>query len=173
MTFLDRWAVAWLSSHGFRVAEPGTPDPADPAVAAKNLRGAGYRIFAPGVDLPVPPLTVADAKAALEGQHYTVLEPGEEPLYGLDRAVAALKAADYTVMPPRPAPEIGLWATEDGTHLDRWVLSISGDTVNYASGAEAHSCAINSFWKWRSKHKATHRPAATEPALSPVSEDAT
>lgn len=180
MTFLDRWAMAWLTAHGCRVAEPGTPDPADPAVAAKMLREKGFRLFAPGVDLPVPPVTLADARTALEGQHYTVLEPGEEPLYGLDRADAALKAAGYKVFPPEQPPELGWWddklpdSSSDPAHPSRDVLSVLDGIVSYvkAGSPQVHTCKIGGFHKWRRDAHATHRPAAPEPVLPPIPEDA-
>ncbi len=111
MTFLDRWAVAWLTAHGFR-------------------------IFAPGVDLPVPPITLADMKTALEGQRYTVLAP-------------------------KLPPADGEWLPLNPQHPSRIVVGVMGNRVHYTCRDVTHECSVHSFDGWRRKFHA--KRAGTAP----------
>ena len=154
MTVFERLATDYLRGKGCFVYPAGTPDPAEPVVAAKSLRDAGFRVFAPGVDLPVPPITLADARVALESQKFTVLEPGEEPIYGLDRAAAALKTAGYKVFPPEQPPKIGWWVPNDKAIQSRHVVGVDGSDVLYRQEDDLRRCRIHTFASWERKTKA-------------------
>lgn len=158
-----------LLDDGCTILDRGELPPVSVDRASQIVREAGNTIYPSGVSIAIGKLGARDM---LEREGYAVLAPGVEPPVSLERAAAVLKAADYTVMPPRQPPAIGCWAPEDCDLPHRWVLSISGDTMNYSQGSQTHSCAIGSFWKWRSKVRAVHVPAAPEPVLPPIPEDA-
>lgn len=136
MTFLDRWFADWLRASGHRVDLPGTPDPRDPNEAAKLLRHTeGWRVFAPGVDLPVQPISI-------------------------EQATAVLAVTGHKVFPPREPPALGPWVpTVKGEHPVRDVTATDGVFVEFSSLGEQHRIKAGSFWKWRSEVNAVHRGA--------------
>ncbi len=137
MTFINRWCAGWLAHAGYRIAEPGTPDPAEPAVAAKMLCAAGWTLFAPGIEPPVPPVTLEHAKQVCE-------------------------AHDHRVFPPRDPPALGAWVPhkhEKGKplHPTRTVTAALGNEVHYMSDGAPHTCKVQSFWGWRADRDARHQ----------------
>lgn len=161
MTFIDRWCAGWLRSSGHRVSDPGTPDPADPRVAAPMLRAAGWTLFAPGIEPPVPAMAAADAELALSAAGFTVLPPGEVAPVSLDRAKEVLHAAGMTVLPPIHQPNFGPWVPKlgpDGAvlHPTRIVDGITpGGMVSYSVDGDVHQCRLLHFWAWRKRVGAT------------------
>lgn len=180
MNWLQSLATGYLRAKGCFVYLAGTPDPQASATMAAALRERGFRLFAPGVDLPAPAITLADARAVFEAQHYTVLEPGQEPDITLNQACRVVKAADLVILHPEQPPALGWWdakppaKSDDPVHPSRDVLNVLDGIVSYvkAGSPQVHTCKIGGFHKWRRDAHATHRPAAPEPVLPPVPEDA-
>ena len=158
MFFQDLFA-GWLAGAGWITLPPGTPDPREPAVAMAMLRDQGCKVFARGIEPPVPAISLDDAKAVLESQHAIVLMPGETLPFDVDAAVAGLKARRWNVMHPIHLPELGLWQPADPVkHLPRHVVSVDGATVHFMHAGEGEHCSLLSFWGWRKRVNATHRP---------------
>jgi hypothetical protein len=162
MTFIDRWCTGWLRSSGYRVADPGTPDPAEPAVAAKLLRDLKWTLFAPGIEPPGPAIRSDDAEAALVAVGFTVLPPGVLPVVSVERAKEVLHAADYSVFAPEVPPAIGAWVPERAdAYPTRFVSGVEGDTVTYDCMGVTHSCKVKTFHIWRrQRHAKLHEAGA-------------
>ena len=169
MTFINRWCAGWLRSTGHRVSDPGTPDPADPRVAAPMLRALGWTLFVPGIEPPVSAPTLAEVIAMAVSQGCTVLMPGEVALVSVERAKEVLHAARMTVLPPIHQPNFGPWVPKlgpDGAvlHPTRIVDSITpGGMVSYTEGGAMRECRLLHFWAWRKRVGATLENAAVRP----------
>lgn len=173
-------AKAALLAEGCTVLMPGELPSYD--MARDAILGAGCTIHQPGETCPVPEISpnaakarleqigctillpgnkITDAKALLEGQNCTVLMPGEKPPFDFDVAFGGLKSLEYTVMRPMHMPELGLWEPKDqARHPSRNVLGVVGKIVHFASGGKRDECTALSFWGWKKRTDATHRPPA-------------
>lgn len=180
--FFQEFFAGWLSSAGWHVSPPSAPDPHATGTMTDALRKKGFSLFAPGVDLPVPPITLADARAVLVSQHGIVVMPGEDmpepslgaaaarlrgvgatilmprekPQFDLDVSLTGLRDLHYTILQPEQPPALGFWVPSDG-HPLRLVRGWDGDMVTYGCEGRTHTIKIKSFHKWRHERKAVHR----------------